>query len=147
MEEVLINDDAGNRCFGCSPHNDRGLKMTFVKRAAGEVESRIDVAPHFCGADGVIHGGVQATLLDEAMGMAVRTAMGDDPRWVVTAEFKLRYRLPAPTGQAVRVRGSVVRREGADFFVEGVILDTGGQRLTIADARWRIIEPSVGADG
>ena len=147
MEEVLINDDAGNRCFGCSPHNDRGLKMTFVKRAAGEVESRIDVAPHFCGEDGVIHGGVQATLLDEAMGMAVRTAMGDDQRWVVTAEFKLRYRLPAPTGQAVRVRGSVVRREGADFFVEGAILDTGGERLTIADARWRIIEPSVGADG
>ena len=147
MEEVLINDDADNRCFGCSPHNDRGLQMTFVKRAAGEVESRIDVAAHFCGPDGVIHGGVQATLLDEAMGMAVRTVMGDDERWVVTAEFKLRYRLPAPTGQAVTVRGSVVRREGADFFVEGAIVDTQGKRLTIADSRWRIIEPSPGTDG
>ncbi len=147
MEDVLINDDADNHCFGCSPHNDRGLQMTFVKRGAGEVESRIEVAAHFCGADGVIHGGVQATLLDEAMGMAVRTAMGDDERWVVTAEMKLRYRLPAPTGRAVTVRGSVVRREGADFFTEGAIVDADGERLTIADSRWRIIEPKVDAGG
>ena len=52
MEDVLINDEADNHCFGCSPHNDRGLQMTFVKRGAGEVESRVEVAAHFCGADG-----------------------------------------------------------------------------------------------
>ncbi len=23
MEDVLINDEADNHCFGCSPHNDR----------------------------------------------------------------------------------------------------------------------------
>ena len=92
----------------------------------------------------MIHGGVQATLLDEAMGMAVRTAMGDDERWIVTAEFKLRYRLPAPTGRAVTVRGSVVRRAGDDFFTEGAIVDADGERLTIAESRWRVVERRVG---
>ena len=79
--------------------------------------------------------------------MAVRTAMGDDERWVVTAEMKLRYRLPAPTGRAVTVRGRVVRREGADFFTEGAIVDTDGERLTIAESRWRVVEPRVGVGG
>jgi hypothetical protein len=33
---------------------------------------------HLCGADGVVHGGIQATLLDEACGFSCRTVFEGD---------------------------------------------------------------------
>jgi uncharacterized protein (TIGR00369 family) len=144
-EGVLVNDDPGNRCFGCSPHNDRGLNLTFQKTGPGSVECHYTVSEHFCGAEGVIHGGIQAALLDEAMGMAAHAGSGDERLWIATAEFSLRYRRPAPVGVPIRVRGRLVRVEGRDFYVEGEILDPNGERVTVADARWRQIDPPAGS--
>lgn len=135
---IVVNGDAGNRCFGCSPHNERGLRMTFVETAAGEAESRYVAPEHLCGAPGVVHGGVQATLLDEAMGIAARA--GGEEIDLVTVDFELRYRRPVPTGVPLRVRGRLVRAEGRDHFVEGEILGPDDERLTRATARWRRVD-------
>jgi acyl-coenzyme A thioesterase PaaI-like protein len=79
-------------------------------------------------------------LLDEAMGMAI-TAGSEEEAYVVTVEFKLRYRRPVPVGVPLVVRGDLRRREGRDAWVEGAIVDTRGVRLTVAEARWRQIDP------
>ena len=139
MEEFVI-DRPGNVCFGCSPWNERGLRMRFRHVEPGVVESPYTAAEHLCGAPGVVHGGIQAVLLDEAMGVAIHGRDENDETFVVTAEFKLRYRRPVPTGVPLVVRGRLVRREGRDCFVEGAILDESGARLTIAEARWRQVE-------
>ena len=70
MEEVIVIDAPDNVCFGCSPHNLQGLRMTFVKRGYGKVDSLCTLPDHYAVAPGVIHGGIQATLLDEVMGVA-----------------------------------------------------------------------------
>jgi acyl-coenzyme A thioesterase PaaI-like protein len=46
-----------------------------------------------------VHGGIQAALLDETLGFAAHAARGPDgPDFdIVTVEFSLRYRWPAPT--------------------------------------------------
>ena len=139
MDEFVI-DRPGNLCFGCSPFNEAGLQMRFRQVAPGVVESHYTVDDHLRGAPGVVHGGIQAVLLDEAMGVAIHGPDDDDETFVVTAEFKLRYRRPVPTGAPLVVRGKLLRREGRDCFVEGAILDEAGARLTIAEARWRQIE-------
>lgn len=138
--EEIVNDGPDNACFGCSPHNASGLKMTFFKLAPGRVESRCTVAPEHCGAPGVVHGGIQAALLDEAMGMAIQTG-SEEEVYVVTAEFKLRYRRPVPVGEPLVVRGELRRREGRDAWVEGAIIGADGERLTVAEARWRQVDP------
>lgn len=140
MDEFVI-DRPGNRCFGCSPFNERGLQMRFRRMSPDVVESHYTVSDHMCGAPGVVHGGVQAVLLDEAMGVAIHGRDEDDERFVVTAEFHLRYRRPVPTQAPLVVRGKLVRREGRDCWVEGAILDARGARLTIAEARWRLVDP------
>ncbi|HJO23993.1 MAG: PaaI family thioesterase [Myxococcota bacterium] len=138
--EEIVNDQPNNTCFGCSPHNASGLKMSFFELAPGQVESHCTIAPEHCGAPGVAHGGIQAVLLDEAMGMAI-TAGSEEEAYVVTVEFKLRYRRPVPVGVPLVVRGDLRRREGRDAWVEGAIVDTRGVRLTVAEARWRQIDP------
>lgn len=139
VERRLDFSDPANRCFGCSPHNERGLRMQFVERAPGIVESRYTAAAHLCGKEGVIHGGVQAALLDEAMGAAIHSALehsqeGDGS--IATADFRLRYRRPAPTGVELRIVARVTRTEGRSHFVDGEILDARDERLTFAEARW-----------
>ena len=138
-EEFAI-DDPDNRCFGCSPHNPDGMQMRFRQVGEGAVESHHTVAEPHAGAPGVVHGGIQAVLLDEAMGVAIHRTAGNEDIDVVTAEFKLRYRRPVPTGQALVVRGELLRSEGRNHWVEGAILDAEGERLTVAEARWVRIE-------
>jgi acyl-coenzyme A thioesterase PaaI-like protein len=54
----------GYNCFGCSPDNKLGLRMHF--RIEGD-EVLCDWEPenHLQGWVGVLHGGIQATLMDE----------------------------------------------------------------------------------
>jgi len=88
----------------------------------------------------VLHGGIQAALLDEALGVAVHTGLPDGAR-IVTADFRIRYRRPVPVGEEIVVRGELLRVEGLDCHVEGRIESAAGDLLTAAEARWRWLDP------
>ena len=51
-------------CFGCSPKNPDGLQMKVLMSREGCI-SYIKVPEKFSGFDGIVHGGIIATLLDE----------------------------------------------------------------------------------
>jgi len=67
----------GSTCFGCGADNPKGLRLRFFETDEG-VEVDYVSPPHLDGAPGIIHGGIQGTLLDEAMCMAVYAKRG---RW------------------------------------------------------------------
>jgi uncharacterized protein (TIGR00369 family) len=138
--ESFLFDRPENRCYGCSPHNPLGLRLRFRRTGERSVETEFTAPEHLAGAPGVLHGGVQAALLDEAMGVAGHTGFpeGQDPA-LVTADFQLSYRRPVPVGQRLRIACRVLRREDRDVFVEGEIQDPAGEVLTRASARWRIV--------
>jgi uncharacterized protein (TIGR00369 family) len=124
-------------CYGCGQKNAQGLRMTFAHLADGTAECVYTAAEHLAGAPGVIHGGVQATLLDEVMGHAIHVGDVDPDLDVATVDFSLRYRRPAPVGVPLVLRARLVRSEGRDFFVTGEIVSPKGEVLTTAEARWR----------
>lgn len=136
--ERMAFEDPANHCFGCSPHNARGLHLSFTKVDRGVVEARYVVAPELCGMEGVVHGGVQAAILDEAMGFAVHAAF-DDPEEsdVATIALNLKYLRPTPTGEVLQVRACFVRAEARDVWVTGEIRDAEGTLCTEAESRWR----------
>ena len=136
--EQMIFEDPANYCFGCSPHNPRGLQLAFRKVDRGVVEVRYVAAPDLCGMTGVVHGGVQAAILDEAMGFAVHTVFDDrEETSIATVELSLKYRRPTPTGQPLLVRARFVRAEEHDIWVTGEIRDAEGTLCTEAESRWR----------
>ncbi|RIL00853.1 MAG: hypothetical protein DCC71_18410 [Proteobacteria bacterium] len=142
--EPIVFDDPGNHCFGCSPHNERGLRLAFTATGRGAVETRYVVEPHLCGRDGVAHGGIQATLMDEAMGHAAHAAAdaGEDLD-IATIELSVRYRRPTPTGEPLTIRARLVRSEGRDLWMEGEIRDAEGRVCTEATSRWRRLRQSA----
>ena len=110
---------AHNRCFGCGPANANGLRLEFLLASDGAVVSLPVVPEAFEGHPGFLHGGIIATLLDEAMSKAVR-ALG---RPSMTRKMEVEYLRPVPSGAPLRIEGRVVRSEGRKHWAEAVIVD------------------------
>ena len=105
-------------------------------RNPNTITCRFTAASHLAGAPGVVHGGIQATVLDETLGMAARTRFGgDEEPSLVTADFQLHYRRPVPLGEPLVVRGELVRVDDRDFHVVGRIESEAGEALTGLDLR------------
>jgi uncharacterized protein (TIGR00369 family) len=119
---------AQNRCFGCGEANATGLRLEFLLAENGSVVCLPTVAAVFEGHPGLLHGGVIATLLDEAMSKAVRarglTAM--------TRQMEVEFLRPVPSGTAIRIEGQVVREDGRKHWTEARILNAGGKILATA---------------
>ncbi len=93
------------RCFGCGQANEEGLKMAFDSRD-GEAVCEFEVPGRYQSWAGIVHGGMVALMLDEAVGWAAWHAGKPG----VTGRLEVRYRQPLRLGERVRVSGRV---EGA----------------------------------
>lgn len=78
-------------CFGCSPSNPIGLKMHFHEVEEGEVMSKWIPEKKYEGYLNVLHGGIQATMLDEIASWVVYTQCGTAG---VTASMEVKYQQP-----------------------------------------------------
>lgn len=54
----------GYSCFGCSPDNENGLRMSFSEDG-DDIVCSWAAQQKFVGYGGIVHGGIQATLHDE----------------------------------------------------------------------------------
>jgi uncharacterized protein (TIGR00369 family) len=96
------------RCFGCGPDNAAGLQLAFEMRSDGRLETRFVPRAHHGGWEGVFHGGLMATLLDEAM-MAYLYRSGVN---AATGELKVRFREPVRLGDELVVEAWEEERRG-----------------------------------
>jgi uncharacterized protein (TIGR00369 family) len=119
---------ASNRCFGCGPANVTGLHLEFLLAPDGSVVSLPTIADTFEGHPGYLHGGIIATLLDEAMSKAVR-AKG---RPSMTRHIEIDFLRPVLSGAPLRIEGHVVRSDGRKHWAESAILDGEGKTLAAA---------------
>lgn len=85
-----------------------------------------------CGHDGIIHGGLLATVLDETLG---RNALLNLPSRIgVTANLNINYRSPCMADQFVVVKTKLVELKGRKCTVEAKMETLNGE--LVADAKW-----------
>jgi len=116
---------ASNRCFGCGSANAAGLQLEFFRAPDGSVVSSPTVPVTFEGHPGYLHGGIIATLLDEAMSKSVR-ALGKS---AMTRKMEVDYLRPVPSLTRIHIVGRVIRSEGRKHWAEASISDAGGTTL------------------
>ena len=136
-----LSHGAPHHCFGCGETNRSGLHMKFFVDEQQQVIARVRLAGRFEGPPGHAHGGILATLLDEAMSKASRvhevTAM--------TRQMEIEYLRPVPLQRTFTVVGRRVSHEGRKNYCEAEIVDaTGtivarGKALFIAVDRSRLL--------
>jgi acyl-coenzyme A thioesterase PaaI-like protein len=129
-------------CFACGSKNPLGMQLTFSASEDGsELTTRVTPSPHWQGFAGVMHGGLQATVMDDLMSNYLFRLK---QVFVVTGELKVRYRRPVPLDCDLLFRTRVGAHEGRVWTMIGECLaadDETGQVLTIAEGRFFEIEP------
>jgi uncharacterized protein (TIGR00369 family) len=106
----------GYHCFGCSPDHLTGLQMSFYEEG-DEIISTWEPKPQFEGYHGVLHGGIQATIMDEIASWVVYVKVKVAG---VTSLMDVRYHKPVyMAGGVITVRSKVLRmrRNLADIQV------------------------------
>jgi len=132
---TALRDDA-NQCFVCGPDNPIGLKLTFVLEGEHCVSSFTPEA-HHCGYQGITHGGIIFSALDDVMA-----------NWLylrghraVTGRCDLRYKTSLPTGTAVNLRSWCIksRRNVASMAAEMRRADND-QLIAECEANFMIVD-------
>ena len=92
-------------CFACDRNHPSGLHLSFVLDVATRTARAQTVLDGcFAGADGIAHGGIVATLLDEAMVYASRAVAP----LAATASLNVRYRRPTPVRAPLEITAEVL---------------------------------------
>lgn len=105
------------RCFGCGTLNDEGLRMSFSTGGEWAV-AEFQVPERFQSWAGIVHGGIVALMLDEAVGWASWNAGHPS----VTGKLEVRYRVPLRLGERITVRGRVDRVRRSLVYASAQIL-------------------------
>lgn len=129
-----LDHTAQNHCFGCGEANTTGLRLEFFRAEDGSVVSLPAISDFFEGPKGFVHGGIIATLLDETMSKAVRTAGFT----AMTRHMSIEYLRPVPCGTPIRLVGRVIRSEGRKHWTEAMILNE--QSATLATGKGLFVE-------
>jgi uncharacterized protein (TIGR00369 family) len=132
-------------CFACGARNTVGLRLEFAWEGEDYV-TRFEVRPEFQGYQGIIHGGITATLCDEVMTRLI-WAKGTP---AATARLRVEYRRPIPIGSCVTVRGRLVRTRlgGRLYETEATIhLADGALAAKATGSSVRVPPDALSADG
>lgn len=127
----LVDDD---RCFACGSKNKDGLQLKFETCAANRSAStNYSIPGKFSGWADIAHGGIIATLLDEAMAYAAFST----GKVCVTGEMTVRYKKPVPTGTPVHISSEINEQKHRILYASAEI--TMGNR-TLASCKGKLIE-------
>lgn len=119
-----------NRCFGCGPANERGLRIKSYPNA-GEVVAEWTPERHHEAFEGVVNGGVIGALFDchsswTAAWHLMQRDGGTEPPCTVTADFQVHMVCPTSSGGPLRLRAWVVESHEDRAIVEAS-LEAGGR--------------------
>jgi uncharacterized protein (TIGR00369 family) len=126
----------GYSCFGCSPANSMGLKMEFFKEG-DEVLCRWEPGEHFQGFHDVLHGGVQATMMDEIASWVVFVMLDTAG---VTYQLTTRFRRPVRISKGtITVRATLVRQQKRIAEIEVRLYDGEGTLCAESQANYYVM--------
>lgn len=102
----IDTDKKSDLCFGCGQNNPIGLKLDF--KWDGQT-ARAEFTPnkYYQGWSGIVHGGILACLLDEALGNTTLFAGMN----CVNAKMEMRLRRPTRIDEPLVITGTIIENK------------------------------------
>lgn len=121
-----------HNCFVCGVDNPHGLQVRF---SATDNEVRTEYVPRepHAGYRGLVHGGVLAAALDEAMFWA---ASHTNRRFHVSAEITVRYKQMVRVAEDYEIVARTVKSVRAMCLTEAELLDSRGALCATATGKY-----------
>jgi len=128
----------GHGCFACGTANPIGLNLQFY-REGDRICSDVTLNKNYEGWDGMAHGGIISTLLDEVMSW---TIIYIKKVFFVTRKMEVKYIKPVFIGTPLTIRGEL-REERRERIIcaQAKILDGKGQTLSRATGEFVELPP------
>jgi uncharacterized protein (TIGR00369 family) len=120
-------------CFVCGESNKLGLRLLFFKDG-NVVRTEYAAIPEHIGFKNTVHGGIIATLLDEAMvwACAVQTKL-----FAFCAELNVRFQQPLHPGDRTRIVAELVsNRRNRIFEARAELRNSAGTVLATATGKY-----------
>lgn len=130
MKRLQLDDDG--HCFACGKRNPRGLHLDF-RNEHGRTAADFLPGREHQGFRDIVHGGIIATVLDEAM---VKAALSRGIQ-AVTAELTVRFKSPLMTGEDATVVAELSKPDGKVVETSARILKRDG--VLVAEARAKLL--------
>jgi uncharacterized protein (TIGR00369 family) len=121
-----------HNCFACGSLNINGLHLDLHLQDE-RCWTELALPVRFQGWDGIAHGGIVCTILDEVMAWALVS----HDNWGLTARLNVAFRRPVPLETLVRAEGWVVEARRKLIRTEGRVVDpASGVVLATAEATY-----------
>jgi uncharacterized protein (TIGR00369 family) len=115
-----------NFCFGCGKDNPAGMNLTFSLDETGKrFVGRFRLGKRYTGPPGHCHGGIIATILDEAMSKLNRLFDAS----AATSQMRVEYVRPVPLNHSLEVSSRHVSKRGRRLTHAAEIRDEKGTVL------------------
>jgi uncharacterized protein (TIGR00369 family) len=127
-----------NYCFACGTDNPDSMKLRFsYDDESACFVCRFRLGKRYTGPPGHCHGGIIATILDEAMGKVNKR------RHIValTSEMTVKYLRPVPLHRPLRVESREVSVKGRKHINMAEILNEKGDLLARSQGLFIAIDP------
>lgn len=127
-----------NYCFACGLNNPQGMRLKFTLDEDRQMSiCRFRLSKRYTGPPGHCHGGIIATILDDAMGKVNKL------RHVValTREMTVEYLKPVPLHKPLRVEGRELEVRGNKHINAAEILNEHGEVLARSRGIFIAIDP------
>lgn len=137
-QETRLGARSQSSCFACGPDNPRGLHLNFQKNEVGEMVAEWIPESEMEGFQGIVHGGIVSTVLDEAMSKAV-AATGEK---ALTAELRVRFRQQVTSRSNFHIRGWIESRNKRMIKAEAALIASDGSEFAHAWATFLALKDS-----
>jgi len=117
----------GSGCFACGQQNPIGLRLRFTAEREA-VRAEFTPGPQYQGYAGVVHGGIVAAALDDAMAQLFHMKGQES----LTARLEIRFRRETPIGQRLVVTAWLTGERAKLFTAEALLSLPDGTRLAEA---------------
>jgi uncharacterized protein (TIGR00369 family) len=127
-----------NYCFACGLNNPHGMRLKFTLDEKRKMSiCRFRLSKRYTGPPGHCHGGIIATILDDAMGKVNKL------RQVValTREMTVEYLKPVPLHKPLLVQGREIEVRGTQHVNSAEILNQEGEVLARSRGVFIAIDP------
>ena len=97
----------------------------YSRKIASTVQIGLYVGEAHCNSRGLLHGGVIAALVDNAMGLSCVETMTERPRGLVTVSLNIDYVGAAKLGQWLQMEPRVLKAGGSLAFADALVTADG----------------------
>ena len=125
-----------NFCFACGQDNPHGMRLKFTQEGKRFV-SHFRLGKRYTGPPGHCHGGIIATILDDAMSKLNKLRQVA----AVTSSITVEYLKPVPLHKPLRVESHEVSKRSRRLTHTAEITDTNGVALARSRGLFIVIDP------